>query len=757
MNKIYNNLKLPAKLASLVLFGVLLPILILSYFLYVTKDIASHSKLIIATGILVIAYSMASVYFLRNLLKGIKSIEKAAMDLSLGKITSNGYAGNVPELTVVMNTIHQVQHDIEGKVHFAGQVKAGNLTSDYNLSHDHDNLGKALIAIKENLITISQEEQKRNWASESLAKFVQILQSAKNLRALSNDIIINLVRTINANQGAIFILAEDNDQPVLDMQACYAFNRSKHLTQKIAPGEGLIGQAFLEKETVYLKDVPDQFVRITSGLGESNPRYILIVPLKMNDDIVGIIELASFKDFNQHIIDFVEKIGESIAHSISSFRISENTRRLLEESKSQTEEMRAQEEELRQNQEELQATQEAISRKYDMLFKQLGELNNESKFDQLRSITSTKKRNIEYYFDIIRNQILTFAENIMVIEAIKAFRTAFFNIEVNLPFEKFKQIENDVASYYEREFIPKLNEYVSAELKSVEYIPTDTRTLILQHRYISNNPHPTGSKSLLDHAQDGGEYNKVHASYHPIFRSFLEKFGYYDIFLIDAATGDMLYSVFKEVDFATNLFHGIYSKTNFGKVVKHAVESTDKNFVQLIDFAPYDPSYHAPASFIATAVYDGDKKIGILVFQMPINKINQILTGNNKWREDGLGDSGETFMIGSDYKLRSIARQLIEDMEGHLSLLKKFSYSVATLQQIRKMQTSILMEEVKTEGIGNALRGNTGTSLEYNSRGEKILNAYAPLNIPDVQWVIASTMKEEEASLRIKSLREENL
>ncbi|WP_276374172.1 GAF domain-containing protein [Chryseolinea sp. H1M3-3] len=757
MNKIYRNFSLTTKLATLFLFAALLPVVVLSYFVYVTKDMTSYWKLMVGIGGLMIGYTIAAVYFLRNLSNGIKLIEKAAMDLSLGKVTPNGHAGNVPELTLIVNKICQVQHDMEVKTQFAEQVKAGNLASDYTPSHEQDHLGKALIAIKENLKDINQEEQKRKWASESLAKFVQILQSAQNLNALSNDIIINLVRTINANQGAIFILGEQNDKPILDMQACYAFNRSKHLTQKIAPGEGLLGQAFLEKETVYLKDVPDKFIRITSGLGEANPRYVLIVPLKMNDDVVGIIELASFKEFTPHVIEFVEKMGESIAHSISSFRIAENTKKLLEESKAQTEEMRAQEEELRQNQEELQATQEAISRKYDMLFKQLGELNNQSKFDQLKSITFTKKRNIEYYFDIIRNQILTFAENAMVIEATNAFGAAFFNIDVNLPFEKFKEIEKDVKSYYERDFIPKLNEYVSAELKSAVYIPKDTRTLILQHQYISNNPHPTGSKSLLNYVQEGGAYSSVHASYHSIFRSFLEKFGYYDIFLIDAATGDMLYSVFKEVDFATNLFHGLYAETNFGKVVKQAVESTDKNFVRLIDFAPYDPSYHAPASFIATAIYDGDNKIGILVFQMPINKINQILTGNNKWREDGLGESGETFMIGSDYKLRSIARRLIEDMDGHLLQLKKLNYSNPTLQQIRKMQTSILMEEVRTEGIGDALKGNAGTSLEFNSSGEKILNAYAPLNIPDVQWVIASTMKEEEASLRIKNLREENL
>lgn len=195
---------------------------------------------------------------------------------------------------------------------------------------------------------------------------------------------------------------------------------------------------------------------------------------------------------------------------------------------------------------------------------------------------------------------------------------------------------------------------------------------------------------------------------------------------------------------------------NFGKVVQKAMASTDKEFVQLIDFEPYDPSYHAPASFIASPVFDGDEKIGIVVFQMPINKINQILTGNNKWKEDGLGETGETFLVGHDYKLRSISRELIEDMDGHLLALKKLKYDESTVQQIKKMETNILLEEINQDSVTKALGGLTGTLLENNKIGFDVLCAFAPLQIPDVRWIIMSTMKEEEASMRINNLREGN-
>jgi hypothetical protein len=140
---------------------------------------------------------------------------------------------------------------------------------------------------------------------------------------------------------------------------------------------------------------------------------------------------------------------------------------------------------------------------------------------------------------------------------------------------------------------------------------------------------------------------------------------------------------------------------------------------------------------------------------MPINKINQILTGNNRWREDGLGDTGETIMVGEDYKLRSISRGLIEDPQSHVAALKKLKYGEKILQQIKKMETNILLEEIKQESVTQALQDATGTIIENNTIGEKILSAYAPLDIPDVHWIVMSTMKEEEVSVRINNLREE--
>ncbi|HEY8936742.1 MAG TPA: hypothetical protein VIM65_16045, partial [Cyclobacteriaceae bacterium] len=363
------------------------------------------------------------------------------------------------------------------------------------------------------------------------------------------------------------------------------------------------------------------------------------------------------------------------------------------------------------------------------------------------------KRNIEYYFDIIRNQIITFAEDKMIVDAMIAFAEAFKTIDVNVSEETLAAMNQSIMEYYEHEFIPRLNDNTN-QLHAVDkYIPQELKATILQYHYISNNAHPTGQKSLLNDPLDGSEYSKVHAAFHSIIRSYLEKFGYYDIFLLDSITGDMVYSVFKEVDYATNMMTGLYSTTNFGKVVQEIIASSDRNIIRLIDFETYDPSYNAPASFIARPVYDGDTKIGIVVFQMPINKVNQILTGNNHWREDGQGDSGETFMVGDDYRLRSITRGMIENPDRYLNALKRQGYTDDVIRQIGKTGTNILLENVKLDCITKALNGQSGQQLERNANGIENLYTYAPLDISDVTWVIVSSLSDEEASERIESLR----
>jgi GAF domain-containing protein len=188
---------------------------------------------------------------------------------------------------------------------------------------------------------------------------------------------------LKANQGGIYTISKDLHQKrKLELRSCYAFERKKYREKVVDSGEGILGEAFREKRTIYITKIPDNYVRITSGLGDATPTSLLITPLKVNDEIEGMIEIASFQKFLPHEIDFVEKVCESVASTIISVKINEKTKELLENAQLASEMMRAQEEEMRQNMEELQATQEEMQRKEKAITQMLSEAEERERLMQ---------------------------------------------------------------------------------------------------------------------------------------------------------------------------------------------------------------------------------------------------------------------------------------------------------------------------------------------------------------------------------------
>jgi len=277
------------------------------------------------------------------------------------------------DTTAILNdSIKREFNRMERVYRFVEKLRHGKVDASYKLQGDDDVLGQAVLSLRDELKKNKEEEEKRreedeqrNWISDGLAKFGNILRyDTDNLEALSYKLISNLVKYIDVTQGAFFIINEDEEEGknVLEMTACYAYNRRKYPDRKLEIGEGLIGAAVMEKETTYLTEVPQDFVNITSGLGESTPNCLLIVPLKINEQVHGAVELASFKEIEQYVIEFVEKVAESIASTISNVKTNTQTSKLLEESRRQAEELASKEEQMRQNMEELKATQEEADR-----------------------------------------------------------------------------------------------------------------------------------------------------------------------------------------------------------------------------------------------------------------------------------------------------------------------------------------------------------------------------------------------------------
>ena len=297
-------------------------------------------------------------------------------------------------------------------------------------------------------------------------------------------------------------------------------------------------------------------------------------------------------------------------------------------------------------------------------------------FNQLVAVRELKASQIEDYFKKIRNQVETFSENKMIVDAMEDFSASFDTMPFDIRPSQgdLSAAKQRLSTYYATQFLPKLSQNTGEELSINDYFPKNLSTQLLQDLYISNNPNPLGSKHLLDRATDVSTYSKHHEFYHPTIRSYLEKFGYYDIFLIEPKTGYIVYSVFKEADYATSLIEGPYSGSNFAQAFKAARDSGNPNYSKLEDFQPYAPSYSAPASFISSPIYKDGELIGVAVFQMPLDAINNIMTSNQNWTDTGLGESGETYVVGNDFLLKTESRFLLEDPTGYLDLMASLGW-----------------------------------------------------------------------------------
>ena len=373
-------------------------------------------------------------------------------------------------------------------------------------------------------------------------------------------------------------------------------------------------------------------------------------------------------------------------------------------------------------------------------------------FAQLTSVRASKAAEIESYFQFMYSQVETLAEDRMIVSAMREFDQAFD--QLNAETEPLNDTwQKDIRAYYSEEFFPRLSENIDGTPIFDIYRPGGRAAQILQHQYIANNPHPVGSKDNLLRSEDDTSYNTVHGRYHRIFRNLVSSFGYYDLFLIDHQTGEIVYSVYKETDFATSLDTGPYARSNFAEVIDKVQKNPEPGAVQIVDFAPYRPSYGAPAAFFASPVYAGGQQVGILAVQLPVDRINDVLTGNQNWENEGLGQTGEVYLVGADLLMRSISRFLIEDETGYKQALRDVGTSETIIETIGRLETSILLQSVETEGAEAAQQGKTGTQIIDDYRGVPVLSSYAPLKIKGVDWVILSEMDLAEAYAPLTNLQ----
>ena len=367
--------------------------------------------------------------------------------------------------------------------------------------------------------------------------------------------------------------------------------------------------------------------------------------------------------------------------------------------------------------------------------------------DQLKGMQVAKTTTLSTMLQSLRDQVISMSDSHVAIEGMKAFREAYKNLSAAaLSPEQAQQLDG----FYEKDFLPQLAEHLDGEPVLEQYLPAKPAERYLQYHYLSHNPHPYSEKQALEKSDsDPSPYAKAHEIFHPSFTRAVKIFGFEDVMLVDAESLDIVYSYQKTSEFATNLEVGPYANTLLASKVRLMRGNNDRDDFKIADFEPYRPSLGKPMGFAVSPIFDGPQMIGILVLQFPIDNFNKVLTGNFNWEAEGMGQTGESYLVGPDKTMRSRSRFMYANPAAFLQGLQQTSVPTAVVQRIEKQGHVMCTLPVDSASAAAALRGQKGIMVVNDYRGEKTLSAYGPLELDSLRWAVLTEkdLSEVEAPI----------
>ena len=362
--------------------------------------------------------------------------------------------------------------------------------------------------------------------------------------------------------------------------------------------------------------------------------------------------------------------------------------------------------------------------------------------NQLTGQRVAKTNVLKAYLGNIRNQVVLVSDRRVVIDAVRDFREAFDALR-DAKLEPSN--EGKLKDFYTQQFLPKLAAAQGTSPMLEQYFPSSPATRYLQYHYIAANPAPYEQGQELMAAGDGSKYSELHRKYHPAFLKVGKMLGFADIHIVDADTLDIIYTFQKTIEIGSNLENGPFAETNLAYMVRALKKIGDRDAYKMADFQAYAPNLGKPAAFLGSPIFDGHRMIGILVFQFPIDEVTKIMTGNFGWEKEGLGKTGETYVVGRDYTLRSKSRFFYEDKEGFLAILREKGIADSIIAQIERQGTTLLALPVETESAKSALRGKEGIDTIFDYRNVETLSAYGAIDLDSVRWAVIAEMDTSEA------------
>ena len=370
---------------------------------------------------------------------------------------------------------------------------------------------------------------------------------------------------------------------------------------------------------------------------------------------------------------------------------------------------------------------------------------------QLQSVRHSKTTALVDMLKGLRNQVLSISDGRMATDGMAGFRRGFAGLQdASLD----PQQDEELRRWYAEEFIPELKSHLGGSPMVEQYLPAEPRQRYLQYHYLLPEHARVGAegeRASLPESTDDSEYGIVHDAVRDRMERAATLFGYEDILLIDDDTLEIVYSLKKRPDFATNLKTGPYAGTNLARAAAVLAQARDKDAFRIADIEAYVPDAGLPVGFVLSPIFNGPEMIGILALEFPVDRIVAITTGRFEWEREGMGKTGECYLVGPDLMMRSRSRFMVEDREGFLASLRRSSLPSTTVDQIERQGNVINQLPVRTPAAEESIRGREGLAIITDYRGVPVLSSYGPLDLDSIRWGVIAEMDVEEAYAPIRA------
>lgn len=378
----------------------------------------------------------------------------------------------------------------------------------------------------------------------------------------------------------------------------------------------------------------------------------------------------------------------------------------------------------------------------------------EARQDQMISLRNVATQIVQQYFESIGDQVLSISQQQAVIDATRNFSTTSKSFPFFVGRKDREAQRAHLANYYSQQIAGKYNQLnPSQALDGNDLVKSmNDATLALQDQYIANNTHELESKDELLGSNDVTSYTSNHKNYHPYFRAFLQRSGLQDILLLNADTGNVVYSVKKYIDFGTSVTSGKFSQTGLAAAFNQAKKIEGAGFA-FIDYSPYLGTWGLPTAFISAPVYEKGKLTGVVVFALSSANLTKLITYGYNWKASGLGNTGETYLIGTNKTPRSTSRQLLETPDVFRSEIQKLNYNESVINKIIATKTNVAIQPIESDAIANALNGDSGVVINKNYLNKKVLTAYAPIEVMGMKWALLNEIEMDEVVSKLSEIQ----